>query len=524
VHNSSHATRRFFEPAAVFLILTLAAYLRLANLADNPGWYTDEGTHLAIAGQLLRGRVQYLAVNQSTLLFARLPLFEVLLAGLLRFGGEGMGTLRAFTGTLGVASVGLLYLVVRRASRDTALALLAALVLAIYPQAVLYSRFGFSYNLLTPLVLLACLGLWEYLGKTQHRWLALAALAVGIGAVSDLLMLAFAAPLLIVVLWRRWRDALWATLLIGLPFGVYAALSLAAAPQAFLFDLRFTLLRVNTLSPAQQLSTLADNYATLLTQDAWMAAGLVGLFLLRPVRLRRLSLLMSLLPLILIGRTVALYSLSAYYLIPLLPFVAIGAAALIRYGVPHVWQTIRSGLSSFVARWGWGQGQSGGALALSIGAAVVVGVIAATPFVISTARTVANVQSGFQTSIDDFLVNPDDARAAAAFVNAHTRDDELVIASPAIAWLFRANVADFQMAAAAAGQSTVHIPDDLPPNRFAFDPRVPQARFVVVDNLWRNWAAVNIPAAAEMLRQVQAWPLVLKAGEIEVYRNPAFLQ
>jgi hypothetical protein len=86
------------------------------------------------------------------------------------------------------------------------------------------------------------------------------------------------------------------------------------------------------------------------------------------------------------------------------------------------------------------------------------------------------------------------------------------------------NVADFQMAAAAAGQSTVHIPDDLPPNRFAFDPRVPQARFVVVDNLWRNWAAVNIPAAAEMIRQVQAWPLVLKAGEIEVHRNPAFLQ
>jgi hypothetical protein len=53
--------------AALFLILALAAYLRLANHADNPGWYTDEGTHLAIAGQLLRGRIQYLAVNQSTL-------------------------------------------------------------------------------------------------------------------------------------------------------------------------------------------------------------------------------------------------------------------------------------------------------------------------------------------------------------------------------------------------------------------------------------------------------------------------
>ncbi len=516
--------RNFRILAALVPILALAAYLRLANHTDNPGWYTDEGTHLAIAGQLLRGRIQYLAVNQSTLLFARLPLFEVLLAGLLRFGGEGMGTLRAFTGALGVASVGLLYLVIRQMSRDTALALLAALVLAIYPQAVLYSRFGFSYNLLTPLVLLACLGLWEYLGTIQRRWLALAALAVGVGAVSDLLMLAFTVPLLIVILWRRWRDIVWAALLAGLPFGVYAALSLAAAPQAFLFDLRFTFLRLNTLSPAQQLATLADNYTTLLTQDAWMAAALVGLFMLRPPRLLRLSLLMLLLPLVLLGRMVALYSLSAYYLILLLPFVALGVAALIRYGTPYVWRVVNDGLSSLLARLYQRVGAGLAPAQPSIGAALVVGVIVATPFVISTTRTVANVQSGFQTSIDDFLVNPDDAREAAAFVNAHTRADELVIASPALAWLFRADAADFQMAAAAAGQSTVHVPDDLPSNRFAFDPRVPRARFVVVDNLWRNWAAVDIPAAAEMLRQVQAWPLVLRAGEIEVYRNPAFLQ
>ena len=41
---------------------------------------------------------------------------------------------------------------------------------AIYPQAVVYSRFGFSYNLLTPLVLLATmLGCWEYLSTTRRR-------------------------------------------------------------------------------------------------------------------------------------------------------------------------------------------------------------------------------------------------------------------------------------------------------------------------------------------------------------------
>jgi hypothetical protein len=179
---------RYFEVIALFLILALAAYLRLTNLADNPGWYTDEGTHLDIAQNLLCGRVQYLAINQSTLLFAKLPLFDVLLAGLLGMSGRGIDVLRTLTGVLGVVSVGMLYLVVRRAQRDgdTSLPLLAALLLAIYPQAVLYSRFGFSYNLLTPLVLLACLGLFEYLSREDsagRTWLALAALAIGTGGV-----------------------------------------------------------------------------------------------------------------------------------------------------------------------------------------------------------------------------------------------------------------------------------------------------------------------------------------------------
>jgi hypothetical protein len=66
---------RSLEVLALTLILIFGAYLRLNNLPDNPGWYTDEATHLDIARQLLQGRTQYLAVTQSTLLFGRLPLF-----------------------------------------------------------------------------------------------------------------------------------------------------------------------------------------------------------------------------------------------------------------------------------------------------------------------------------------------------------------------------------------------------------------------------------------------------------------
>ncbi len=505
------------EALALLLILALAAYLRLANLADNPGWYTDEGTHLAIAQELLAGRVQYLALTQSTLLVARLPLFDLLVAGLLRLGGDAMGTLRAFTGTLGVISVGLLYGVLRRATRDPGLALLTALVLAIYPQAILYSRFGFSYNLLTPLVLLAFLGSLEYLKATWRGWLALAALAIGLGATSDLLMGAFLAPLALVVSVRRARDLSWVLPLAASPFGVYAALMLAGAPRAFLFDLRFNLFRLNALPLPQQLLALADNYTTLITGDAWILVGLIGLFLLRPARLRRLSLLFFLLPLTLLGRAVALYSLSAYYLIPLLPLTALGVAALIRYGAPHIWGTVAGALAGLSSQWGY---DKHGGLAAT-GAALTCALLLAAPLVMSVKSTFEQVGDRFLTDVDAFLLNPADARAVADFVNQQARSDDLVIASPGLAWLLRAHAADFQMAVAAEGRATPHLPADIPADRFAFDPRYTQARFVVVDNLWRNWAALHIPPVADVLRDVETWPLVFRAGEIEVRENPA---
>lgn len=77
------------EGFVLILIFAFAAYLRLANLADNPGWYTDEGANLLMAQELSEGRMQYMAIHRSILLFARMPLFEWMLAGLLRCVGDG---------------------------------------------------------------------------------------------------------------------------------------------------------------------------------------------------------------------------------------------------------------------------------------------------------------------------------------------------------------------------------------------------------------------------------------------------
>ena len=488
-------TPRRAELAAIFGITLLAACLRGVNLATNPGWYTDEGTHLDIARNLIAGRVQYLAIDQSWLLFSRLPLFENLLALWGRVFGVSMLTLRALTASLGTLTVVSVWVLGRRLFEPRRLAVLAAFLLAIYPPAVLYSRFGFSYNLLVLLLMVAGLSAGRYAQTYSKRWLAIAAVAIGLGTLTDVWAFSVLIPFWLVVVFRRWRDLLWSVPLAGLPFGLYALSALLTTPNAFLFDLRFVLSRLNQLPMSQQVSTLLQNATTLSAQDGWFVIGLAGLLVLRPARVRWVMVACSIVPLVLLGRTTALFSLSAYYLIPLWPFVALGVATVIV--TASDWLTRNQ-------RW---------RTAITIGLGGAIGLLTV-PSLVQQATTL------FRTDIDPFLIEPRMAQSTVDFVNAQVSEADLVIASPAIAWQIRANVADFQMPIAYRGRATPHLPADLSPDRWAFDPSLDHARFVIVDNLWRNWAVPNVSGVREMLSEVETWPQVFRSGEVVVYQNP----
>ncbi|MBZ0292317.1 MAG: glycosyltransferase family 39 protein [Anaerolineae bacterium] len=498
------------EFCTLLLIILLAAYLRLTGIEGNPGWYTDEGTHLAIAQQLTQGRIQYLAVNRSFLLFGRLPLFELLLTGAVQLFGLSMTTLRALGASLEILAVVMLYAIIRWVEpKKWPLALLAPFLLAIYPQAVLYSRMGFSYHLLTPLVLLACLGLTQYLGTSARRWMIIAALSIGIGLLSDLMIGALVLPLILVGLYKHPRDLLWALSFLALPFGLYAMVMLITDASVFLFDLNYTLSRLGGLPVSTQIYNAGLNYTVLLSQDFWFPLGIVGLFLLVPRYFRAVCLMLLLLPILVIGRTVALYSLSAYYIVPLLPFAALGMASLIYHGVPMLWlmtsQIFADSSSVWLRR------------VASVSIAIL---LILPPLAISLLLQIGYVQDRFPTAIDPFLLDSDAAKVVADYINTHTMPDELVVASPGIAWLFHANTADFQMSVAATGEETVHLPANLPQDRFAFDPAYNRARYIVVDNLWHNWGAVHMPQVAVMLTDVESWPTVLQADTFTVYQNP----
>ncbi len=497
------------------LILLLAGYLRLTNVAENPGWYTDETTHIDIANHRLMGQTQYMLIQDSTLMFGRLPLFHILLASYFQLSGNAdhMAALRTFTGLLGVLSVGMLYAAVRH-SGGVILAISAALVLAIYPQAVLYSRFGFSYNLLLPLILLAVLALDRYLANSRLMWLGMGALALGTGLVAEVWVLALFVPFVIIAA-RRPIHLVWSVPLLFVPFAIYAVAMLASAPDAFLFDLSFTISRlIPTASLNEQWQILLGNYQTLIGSSIWILAGIIGLFALQPARLRWIAVLFFVIPVIFIGRTNALYNLSAYYMIPLLPLVALGVAALVRYGAGALIEAGRENLPPIAGLRGAAAGGIAGIVVLFLAGSVL---FASVPV------TVSAVQDGYTTDIDSFLISPQDAKQVAAFINSQIGAEDVIVASPVVGWQFGGHPEDFQMAVAAADHvATPHLPANIPPERLAFNPDYRQARFVVIDNLWRNWGVIFIPGLSDVVTDVQTnWRLVYELGQFAVYERPS---
>jgi 4-amino-4-deoxy-L-arabinose transferase-like glycosyltransferase len=489
IFSKTMVRRLRIEWVLLLLILGIAAFLRFHNLAENPAWYTDEATHVEIARNLLAGETRYFAIEDSFLLFARLPLFEWILAGCFRIFGTGMLTLRALTATLGLLTVILLYAMNRSIHRSSAVALFAALAYAIFPLAVLYNRFGFSYNLLAPLLVLMVWGWVRYRQSGALRWLLLLAGSAGCAAITDVVGWSFL-PLLLVAGWGRLRHIVSAYLLaLFLPVS-YFLWMLLTAPDALVFDLGYTLARTAGSDLTHQLALLANNLRILLT-DSWWLVGVIGIVLLRE-RHQRLATAALLLPLLLVARTVPLYSLSTYYVIPFLPLLALGIAACADRALHAIrLQDSRHKLLGIV-------------------------LLAVFPLV-TTINLWQQAATRFTTPIDAFLLEPDDLRAVAAYLNAQSRPDDLVIASAPLAWMLDSNTADFQMSVAASGEDAMHIPAALPADRYAFDPRFEQAAYIVVDPLWRNWAGVHIPLIAHWLQRLDGLQPVYTSGQVVVY-------
>ena len=133
-----------------------------------------------------------------------------------------MVTLRTVTGTLGVITVAVLYLAVRRVTAMVAGAAGGSAVGDLSSRRVVQPlRFQ-----LQPARAADVDGdtgdWWNTADDRLKRWLAVSAFSIGLGAISDVWMLVMLAPFALIVLIRNWRDTLWSVPLALLPFGLFA--------------------------------------------------------------------------------------------------------------------------------------------------------------------------------------------------------------------------------------------------------------------------------------------------------------
>lgn len=479
------------------VILLVSSCVRLVNLESNPAWYTDEGTHVEIARHLVNGDIRYLALKDSFLIAARLPLFEYLLALCFRLFSPDIVVLRMLTAWLGVVTTALVYRVVMAGTQDRQKALFAMALFAVYPTAVIYSRFGFSYNLLPVLHLI---GLWCFLRfqiKRHNTYFVWGCLLWGLATISDFVAFAFLPPIILWLLLIRPRLAFYGSILMVLPFFIYSCVELARHPEIFLFDLSYTLRRTSNLPIGEQILNLQTNIEIMFKSSIWIPLSILGMFFIRPLRLGVCIGLLMVLPIFLMGRTVALYNLSAYYLIPSLPFFVISVAFLI-YDLLRI-------LSNIVVNYFKLPIFAISAISLFIGLTVDIGFDAFTQF---------------NTGVEHFLVKAHEGRQIQGYLVDYAKPDDIIIISPTLAWTIEVNVTDYQLAILSQGVDAVHFPKVLYPDRFAFDPNYHRANFAVVDTLWRDWGAVHMPAVAEMLDQISRWNLVYETSTIQIYQNP----
>jgi hypothetical protein len=139
------------------------------------------------------------------------------------------------------------------------------------------------------------------------------------------------------------------------------------------------------------------------------------------------------------------------------------------------------------------------------------------------AADIIQVQTHFKTGIDDLVPRSSgEARRMAGWLNRGVRSDDMVIVMPQIAWLLHCRTAEILQSVASTGVGSSFYPSGLERARFAYDPGISQAKFLVVDEFTRIWIKQNRPARSIVAHVAATWPVAYRHGEYLIYENPKY--
>ena len=533
--------RRIALLIGAMALLGLCVFFHIYRLAQTPGWDPQEGYNLDLAWNLLHGRLRLFALTNA---FAQHPpLFYLQLALMIRLVGYNILAIRALVALYAVLTCAMILVVARRLL-GIGPALWAAAVYTLAPIALANTRWGYSYAQLSFVGLVCLWAAWRYHETPTWRWLTLAAVLGGLCVLSDYEGVAWVVFVSLVALRRSsWRDGVRA-LLIGVATPLVGLLiCLLAAPAVFLADLSDTFGRAAGGNIIVQFVELLLNYYHFLSYDPWILLGVVGMFLI-PHSRARAFLLGAVATLTVVALKARVLGASFHTAEPLLPLLAIGAGMAFDLALRSLYAwTLHwlgrdaKGVNLTVPRVVTGQSRYMSLLlspriARGVAALIVFWVIVS-PIGMAGASDLVGLSGSLPTRQDALLVNPPDAQAVARYILSHAHSGDLVLASPAIAWMFDApedasgnatgiQGADIVQTVAQSGQAAAFYPACLPATRWVYSVSLTSARYVVVDDLVRQLATPDqLPALTPIVERAERWPIVFSAGHITVYERPS---
>lgn len=556
---------RAWLPAALVLLLLLGAVVRLTHLADNPRWDGDEGYNWSIAANLAAGRVQRFALRYTFV--DHPPLFYFIGALFFKLWTATLLVLRLVSALCGAIAILGTFAVGARVG-GTRLGIIAAGIYALWPQAILQSRWAYTYNLVTPLLLFS---LWAALPAAdggvpgdRYRWRKRLSVKAhgrdptlkGAGQGSR----GGSQPALAGTFPARVPGTLWVRCFQGRTpafgcrsrrysrrsaalAGLLAGLALATDQEAIAVVLAVGLalwwsggpraaalgMGAAVVPPALYIAWMLGTRGAAFQFDIRHTATRVGgggaaqdalTLLARFIQLCQFDLLIAvgLYGLFLLPRGIGRRSLLALTALLLLVVLQVrDPNPYFRAAIP-ILPLCAIGLAAIVEALARGARRSG-AFALVGRRGTIAGVALLATLLLS--YDLAQATGSYTTAIDFTLPrSTQQARAMATWINRHTRRTDLVIIMPQTAWLLRCRTAELLQAVAITGHGTAFYPAGLGPARFAYDAHLAASRYLVVDDFTRLWIQGHAGERALVAIARRRWPVVYRQGEYTIYANP----
>jgi 4-amino-4-deoxy-L-arabinose transferase-like glycosyltransferase len=171
--------KKYFQSFALTLILIVATFMRLYRIQDYMTFLGDEGRDVLVVYNILHGHLTLLGPTSSVGGFFLGPIYYYLMAPFLwLFSYNPVGP-AVMVALFGIATVWLVY-IVGKDFFNPRVGLMAALIYAISPLVIVYSRSSWNPNLMPFFSLLTLYCLYKALGKNSLKLFFVVGLLFGV--------------------------------------------------------------------------------------------------------------------------------------------------------------------------------------------------------------------------------------------------------------------------------------------------------------------------------------------------------